>query len=326
MFYSVIVPTFKRPNEVNELFDSLTQATYKEFEVILADGTPDKQLEPVIAKYQDKLTIRHLHRPYLGISESRNLGAEHAKGDYFIFFDSDCIIPPAYFEEVNAYITKHQPDAFGGPDAAGASFTPVQKAISYSMTSLLTTGGIRGGKKRVGKFHPRGFNMGISKTAFEKNGGYSLLKCAEDIELSIRLMHQSYKVVLIPEAFVYHKRRTNFKQFYRQVFRFGAARINIFRLYRNELKITHVFPVAFLFYILWIPLSAVIHPLVALGSLGLLLLYFFALFVHSTGLNNSLKVGMLSVASAIVQFTAYGFGFLTNFWVLIIMKRKHAIV
>ncbi len=326
MFYSVIVPTFKRPNEVKELLESLTQARYKSFEVILADGTPDKQLEPVIAKYRDRLTIQHLHRPYLGISESRNLGAEHAKGDYFIFFDSDCIIPPTYFDEVNTYVSKYKPDAYGGPDAATASFTPVQKAISYSMTSLLTTGGIRGGKKRVGKFHPRGFNMGISKTVFKESGGYSLLKCAEDIELSIRLIHQGYKVVLIPLAFVYHKRRTTLKQFYRQVFRFGAARINIFRLYRNELKITHVFPVAFLFYILWIPLSAMIHPRLAAGFFGLLLLYIFALFIHSAGQNKSLKVGILSVASAIVQFTAYGFGFLTNFWVLMVMKRKHAIV
>ncbi|MFB6305912.1 MAG: glycosyltransferase family 2 protein, partial [Flavobacteriales bacterium] len=180
MKYSAIVATFGRPDEVRELLDSLCEQQYKNFEVLMVDGTPDEELVPVIGNYKEKLDVKHIHRPYLGISDSRNLGCEKAEGDYFIIFDSDCIIPPHYFQTIHEKILKENIDAFGGPDAALSSFTPLQKAINYSMTSFFTTGGIRGKKKRVGQFHPRGFNMGFSKAVFDKTKGFSSLKVSED--------------------------------------------------------------------------------------------------------------------------------------------------
>ena len=325
-YFSIIVPTFNRPDEVDELMASLTHQTYREFELILADGTPDESLIKIIDKHRAELTVLHLHRPYLGISESRNLGCQHAKGQFFIFLDSDCVLPKNYLDNVLKGLTENGYDAFGGPDAADESFTPLQKAISYSMTSMLTTGGIRGKKKHVGQFHPRGFNMGISKAVFEKTNGYSTLKCAEDIEFSIRIISLGFKTGLIPEAYVYHKRRTTFKAFFRQVYRFGAARINIYKLYPNELKLTHLFPSAFLVAVLFCLISPLISLKLSYICLSLLLLYLLLIFIDSTIKNRSPKVGALSIISALIQFGGYGSGFIANFIQLIILRKEKPLV
>ncbi|NOU19679.1 MAG: glycosyltransferase [Bacteroidales bacterium] len=326
MYFSIIVPTFNRPDEVDELMASLTHQSYREFELILADGTPDESLVKIIDKYRSGLTIQHLHRPYLGISDSRNLGCQHAKGQYFIFLDSDCVLPENYLQNVLKGLTDNGFDAFGGPDAANESFTPLQKAISYSMTSILTTGGIRGKKKHVGQFHPRGFNMGISREVFEKTNGYSSLKCAEDIEFSIRIINLGFKTGLILEAYVYHKRRTTFKAFFKQVYRFGAARINIYKLYSNELKITHFFPAAFLIAFLLLLLIPIVSKTLFLVGLALFILYFLLIFVGSTIKNKSPKVGLLSIFAVITQFSGYGSGFIANFVQLLVLKREKSLV
>ncbi|MHC1702326.1 MAG: glycosyltransferase family 2 protein [Tenuifilaceae bacterium] len=325
-YFSIIVPTFNRPDEVDELMASLIHQTYHEFELILADGSPTELLVEIINKYKSQLTVQHLHRPYLGISDSRNLGCQHANGQYFIFLDSDCVLPKTYLENVLKGINDNQFDAFGGPDAADESFTPLQKAISYSMTSILTTGGIRGKKKHVGQFHPRGFNMGISKEVFEKTNGYSSLKCAEDIEFSIRIIKLGFKTGLIPEAFVYHKRRTTFKAFFKQVFRFGAARINIYKLYPNELKTTHFFPAVFLLGVLCFIISPLISMELFYFCLTFLVFYFSAIFIDSTIKNKSPKVGALSIIAVLTQFGGYGSGFIANFVQLLILQRDKPLV
>ncbi|RPH28482.1 MAG: glycosyltransferase [Bacteroidales bacterium] len=324
--FSIIVPTFNRPDEVDELMASLTHQSYREFELILADGTPDESLVKIIDKYRTELTVQHLHRPYLGISDSRNLGCQHAKGQYFIFLDSDCVLPKNYLNTVIKGLNDNHFDAFGGPDAADESFTPIQKAISYSMTSMLTTGGIRGKKKHVGQFHPRGFNMGISREIFEKTDGYSSLKCAEDIEFSIRIISMGFKTGLIPEAYVYHKRRTSFKAFFRQVYRFGAARINIYKLYPNELKLTHFFPAAFLMVIAFLLLSPLVSTKLFIAGSILLIFYFTLIFIDSTIKNKSPRVGALSIIAVLAQFGGYGSGFIANFIQLLILRREKSLV
>lgn len=309
----MIIPTFGRPDEVDEFLDSLTKQEYRNFEVIIADGTPKKSLEEVANKYIDKVPFTFLYEEYLPVSDARNLGAKKAKGDYFIFLDSDCLIPPQYLNEVDKVLLEKNYDLFGGPDAADTTFTNVQKAISYSMTSLFTTGGIRGKKNHVGVFHPRGFNMGIKREAFEKVNGYDVnFKCGEDIDLSIRILKEGYKSGLIPDAYVYHKRRTDFKNFFKQVYRFGAARINLFTRHRSELKIPHLFPLAFLayFYLGWT--GYFIHFWVGMSWSISLLLYFFLIMLDSTFKNKSLVVGVLSIRAAFVQLSGYGWGFLRN--------------
>lgn len=321
--YSLIIPTFGRPDEVDEFLESLSHQEFKNFEVIIADGTPKKSLEEVANKYIGKVPFTFLYEEYLPVSDARNLGASKARGNYFIFLDSDCIIPPQYLNEVDKVLAEKKYDLFGGPDAADTNFTPVQKAISYSMTSLFTTGGIRGKKNHVGVFHPRGFNMGIKREAFEKVGGYDVnFKCGEDIDLSIRILKEGYKSGLISDAFVFHKRRTDFKKFFKQVFRFGAARINLYKRHKSELKITHLFPFLFLCYwtLGWI--SFFIHPYAGFVWAGSLALYKFCILIDSTVKNKNFYIGILSVRAAFTQLTGYGWGFFRNAFEVFIKGNK----
>jgi cellulose synthase/poly-beta-1,6-N-acetylglucosamine synthase-like glycosyltransferase len=325
LFYSFIIPCFNRADEVHELLESFSKLKVVDgtrFEIIFVDGSPTEILKPVIEAFKTKLPIHHEHKPKLPISPSRNLGAQLAEGDYLIFLDSDVILPEDYLVHVNAFLQKTNADSFGGPDKAHETFTDTQKAISYAMTSFLTTGGIRGGKQHIHQYNPRGFNMGIRKSVFDAVQGYSKMTCGEDIELSVRIIEAGYVVKLNPEAYVYHKRRSTFKSFFRQVFRFGAARINIFQRHRSELKITHMFPAAFVLYLVVGLVSSVIFPLVRnlfLASLGI---YLLMIFLHSTSQNKSFVVGLKSILASLLQLTGYGFGFLSNAFSVFVLGKK----
>jgi len=325
-FFSIVLPTFGRPDEVDECLESLTHQTVQDFEVIIADGSPNDDVRPVVEKYHNRLSIQVIYEKYLPVSDARNEGAKKAKGNWLIFLDSDCIIPADYLHKVNLGLTRERFDVFGGPDAADDSFTDVQKAISYSMTSLFTTGGIRGNKKHMGQFHPRGFNMGMSRSAFFAVNGYSTdFKCGEDIDLSIRLIKGGLKTGLIPEAYVYHKRRTDFKKFYKQVYRFGAARINLYARHNEELKITHFFPAVFTVYLFTFWWSIFIGWPLFIGCFGAVFAYFLAIMVDSWIKNKSLSVAVLSVRAAAVQLVGYGSGFMRNLYEVLIKGNKKGI-
>lgn len=310
--YSIIIPVYNRPDEVDELLESLTQQTLKDFEVLIVEDGSSNKCEEICNKYRDQLTIQYFFKENSGQGFSRNFGFERAKGDYFIVFDSDCLIPNHYFETVDTFLKEHRLDAFGGPDRAHESFTPLQKAISYSMTSPFTTGGIRGGEKHVGIFHPRSFNMGISKAVYEKTKGYIITRMGEDIEFSIRIINNGFKTGLIPDAYVYHKRRTSFGQFWKQLHFFGRARINVQRFFPSELKPVHALPAAFLLAEMTYLLTPLVSmPLFYLGTI-LLTIFSLLIFADSSIKNKSLHVGLLSVGAAFVQLSAYGVGFWTE--------------
>jgi cellulose synthase/poly-beta-1,6-N-acetylglucosamine synthase-like glycosyltransferase len=289
------------------------------------DGSPTEILKPVIQAFESTLPVRHEHKPKLPISPSRNLGAQMAKGDYLIFLDSDVILPDEYLMHVDSFLQKTNVDSFGGPDKAHESFTDTQKAISYAMTSFLTTGGIRGGKKHFHQFHPRGFNMGIRKTVFAAVNGYSNMTCGEDIELSIRIINAGYQVQLNPEAFVYHKRRSTFKSFFRQVHRFGAARINIFQRHRSELKITHLFPAAFVLFLDAGVIASFFSIIIATTVIAVISIYFLIILTDATLQNKSIKVGGMSVLASLLQLMGYGIGFISNAIAVFIGGKKEGI-
>lgn len=325
LIYSFIIPCFNRADEVHELlesFSSLLLPNHSNIEIFLVDGSQTEILKPIIEPWKKKLSIHHIHKPGMAISPSRNLGAHLCQGDYLIFLDSDVLLPTDYLLHVDKFLQETKSDCFGGPDKAHPSFNNIQKAISYAMTSMLTTGGIRGGKQHLHQFHPRGFNMGINKSVFESVNGYSDMTCGEDIELSIRLVEAGYSVSLNPMAFVYHKRRSTFKSFFRQVFRFGAARINIFQRHRNTLKITHLFPAAFVLFIGLGGVTSFFSPV--LGSLYLLTFgtYLFLLLAHSSFQNKNLIVGLLSVIASLLQLVGYGCGFLANAVKVFLLGKK----
>lgn len=322
MFFSIIIPLYNRPQEIDELLHTLTQQTYTQFEVLVIEDGSKLDAREIVYSYKDKLDISYYFKENAGQGFARNYGFERAKGDYFVVFDSDCLIPVNYLEIVKNYLLEHSLDAYGGPDGAHPSFTPVQKAISYSMTSPFTTGGIRGNKKHIGTFHPRSFNMGISREVWERTDGFILTRLGEDIEFSIRIHSMGFRIGLIPDAIVYHKRRTDLKQFYKQLHFFGRARINIYKHFPSELKTVHFFPALFnLFLALSLILNLISSPLKEWCN-TLLAIYILLIFFHSWSRNRSAKVAFLSIAASFVQLTAYGLGFMQDFWKRIILRKQ----
>ena len=311
--FSLISPTFKRPDEVREFIASAAQLAgpKSRFEVILADGTPDDSLRPEIQAAAEAagLGVTVLYRAGLPVSDARNAAAAAAWAPWLIFLDSDCLLPQGYLDAVTLGLARDAWDAFGGPDAAPPDFSPLQKAISFAMTSVLTTGGIRGGSsKPTATYYPRGFNMGMRAEAFWAVGGYDTqFKCGEDVELSIRVREAGFRVGLIPEAIVWHKRRATLGQFYRQVRRFGSARIALAKRHRGQMKLTHAFPFAFM--LAW-SLALGLH-LTGLWTWPVHLFhgYFIAGLVLSTIQNRSLGVGLRSVAATAVMLAGYAVGF-----------------
>ena len=328
MTYSIIVPVYNRPDEVDELLGSLCRQTVKDFEVIIIEDGSATPCKDVCDKYADRLALHYYYKDNSGPGQSRNYGAERAQGEWLIVLDSDVVLPDGYLKALDERLKMKDEkiDAWGGPDAAHESFTPVQKAISYAMTSFFTTGGIRGGKTKLDKFFPRSFNMGIRREVYQQLGGFSKMRFGEDIDFSYRIVEAGYKTALIPEAWVWHKRRTDLKKFFRQVYNSGIARINLTKRHPGTLKLVHLLPTVFALGVI---------ALVLISAVGRLLMYYVdndqwrwlclcpwlpiilysgVILVDSTVKNRSLKVGLLSVPAAFTQLMGYGLGFIESWW------------
>lgn len=323
--YSIIVPVYNRPDEVDELLQSLSTQTFRQFEVVIVEDGSQVPCQEVCQRYADKLDIHYYQKANSGPGQSRNYGVERAQGQYVIILDSDAVVPPAFMEAVNSELAERDDIvAWGGPDAAHPSFTIVQKAISYAMTSFFTTGGIRGGRKQLDKFYPRSFNMGVRRDVYLQLGGFSPMRFSkmslygEDIDFSIRIYKAGYTCRLFPEAWVWHKRRTDFRRFWRQVYNSGIARINLWRRYPEALKPVHALPSVFTIGTLMLLLLA---PFTQGWSLMPLLLYVLLIVVDSTIRNSSIVVGMVSVPAVFVQLIGYGVGFLESWWKNCVMKH-----
>ena len=362
MKYSIIVPVFNRPDEVDELLQSLTTQQFNDFEVIIVEDGSTTSCKDVCDKYADILPLHYYYKENSGPGQSRNYGTERAKGEWLIILDSDVVLPEEYLTAVERSLTlnssptregsdyehKMEIAAFGGPDASHPSFTPVQKAISYSMTSFFTTGGIRGGKAgkkpegttassssetkgALDKFYPRSFNMGIRRDVYMQLGGFSTMRFGEDIDFSYRIVEAGYHTQLFPEAWVWHKRRTDFRKFFRQVYNSGIARINLEKRHPGTLKFVHLLPTIFTIGVLGCCLLCLLFAVLASLSIvnGLwsiipllpLLLYSLLLCIDSSCRNKSLKVGILSIPAAFVQLMGYGFGFIESWWKRYVLKQ-----
>lgn len=323
MKYSIIVAVYNRPDELRELLESLTAQTFTDFEVVIVEDGSTVPSKSVCGEYSGRLAISYFVKDNSGPGPSRNYGCRRASGDYFMFIDSDCTVPPHYMRAIDDAVTSKKLDAFGGPDREHESFTPTQKAISYAMTSLLTTGGIRGSKVRVGgAFHPRSFNMGISREIFNDTDGFSKMRFGEDVEFSIRMMKGGYNVQLIPDAWVYHKRRTDLKKFFKQVHNSGIARINITLRHPNTLKLTHFFPAAFTMLLVIATYMAltVEHGWIALLVPGV---YTVGVFLEGSIKYRSPLLGLRCIAAAYVQLISYGTGFIRGIiWRIILNKPE----
>jgi dephospho-CoA kinase len=320
MFFSIIIPVYNRPDEIKELLDSLLNSTYKNpYEIVIIEDGSTIKCDDVVASYSGKLTISYFFKPNSGPGDSRNFGMKKAKGDYFIIFDSDCIIPINYLAEVDRELKSNFVDCYGGPDKALKSFSSIQKAINFAMTSFLTTGGIRGGSERIDKFQPRSFNMGISKKAFQTSNGFGNIHPGEDPDLTIRLWKLGFDTRLFSNAFVYHKRRIDWDKFSNQVSKFGKARPILNHWYPDYKKITYWFPS---FFVIGVFISFVALFLLFDWFLKLYFLYFILLFIVSSIQNKNPYIGLLSIVAVWKQFFGYGLGFLTSFFKISIQGRN----
>ena len=308
--YSVIIPVYNRPDEVDELLESLSHQTLKDFEVLVVEDGSSVPCKEVTDKYRLSMEVRYYAKPNSGPGQTRNYGAERSRGEYLLILDSDCILPEGYLQAVEAELEREPADAFGGPDRAHTSFTPVQKAINYAMTSFFTTGGIRGGKKKMDKFYPRSFNMGVRADVYKALGGFSNMRFGEDIDFSIRIFKNGYRCRLFPGAWVWHKRRTDFRKFFKQVHNSGIARINLYKKYPESLKLVHLLPAVFTVGVVLVLLASLVCP----WSLLLLLMFALVIFLDSSLRNRSVWIGVLSVGAAFIQLTGYGSGFLRAWW------------
>lgn len=320
MFFSLIIPVYNRPNEVEELLESLSLSDYNEvFEVVLIEDGSTLTCESIVAKYQSRLQISYYFKENSGPGNSRNYGMQKAKGDYFIIFDSDCIIPKQYLTEVATELKTNFVDCFGGPDKALDSFSDIQKAINFAMTSFVTTGGIRGGSEKIDKFQPRSFNMGISKKAFETSGGFGTIHPGEDPDLTIRLWNLGFETRLFSKAFVYHKRRIDWDKFAIQVTKFGKARPILNSWYPQYSKLTYFFPS---FFSIGFFSAIVLLFFKIYFALQFYVVYFLLVFILSTLQNRSFKIGFLSIIAVWKQFYCYGNGFLESYIKIILLKQK----
>ena len=355
MKYSIIVPVYNRPDEVDELLQSLTQQTFKDMEVIIVEDGSSLPCEDVVRRYAAGLPLRYYKKENSGPGQTRNYGAEHSQGEYLIFLDSDCVLPPGFLQSVEDELSivncQLSIDSWGGPDRAHDSFTPVQKAISYSMTSFLTTGGIRGGKKQMDKrFYPRSFNMGIRSSLYRQLGGFSSMRFGEDIDLSLRIYESGANCRLFPKAWVWHKRRTDFKKFFKQVHNSGIARINLMKRHPGSLKLVHTLPavftvgvflllllfltgLAFTGFGLWVGffgakgcnmglVVAYFGAALMLLALSPLLLFALIVFIDSSIRNKNMKIGFLSIWASFIQLIGYGTGFLRAWWLRCVCRRN----
>lgn len=328
MKYSIIIPVYNRPDEVDELLQSLTRQTvaWDTFEVVVVEDGSERTCKDEVEKYVDRLNVHYYVKPNSGPGPTRNYGVKHATGEYVLILDSDVVLPKGYLEAVGKELETTPCEAFGGPDAANNNMTQMQRAISYAMTSFFTTGGIRGGKKKLDKFYPRSFNMGVRRDVYEKLGGFSKMRFGEDIDLSYRIFEQGYTARLFPTAWVWHKRRTDLDKFFKQVFNSGIARINLSKRHPGTLKLVHLLPMVFTVGCVLLILAAVVLRLFSLKEdsfvcatawlwpLIPILLFIFIIFVDASVRQRSFVIGFLAVEAAFVQLFGYGLGFLKAWW------------
>ena len=317
MRYSIIIPVYNRPDEVNELLESLVHQQFKDFEVIVVEDGSSVTCEQVVDSYKSILDIKYYFKPNSGPGQSRNYGAERSQGDYLIILDSDCILPPGYLQAIEDDLQREPADAFGGPDRAHESFTDMQKAINYSMTSFFTTGGIRGGKKKMDKFYPRSFNMGIKRSVYEALGGFSDMRFGEDIDFSIRIFQGGYTCRLFPDAWVYHKRRTDLRKFFKQVHNSGIARINLYKKYPSSLKVVHLLPAVFTLGVAFL----IVCSFICVYSLLPIALFALLIFIDASIRNRSMLIGLYAIAASFVQLIGYGMGFWRAWWERCVLGR-----
>jgi glycosyltransferase involved in cell wall biosynthesis len=310
MFFSCIIPVYNRPGELKDLLSSLLSQTYTQFEVLVVEDGSTLRCDEIVTSFSQDLSIRYFYQENTGQGFARNFGMQQAKGDFFVILDSDVLLPPAYFECLQEAVQSRSLDAFGGPDAAASDFSPLQKAMDFAMTSFWTTGGIRGKLKNPASYQARGFNMGVSRAVFDRLGGFVDPNRGEDIEWSIRIKKAGFRLELVSEAFVYHKRKNTIWSFAKQGFSFGRNRVNVSRFHPEAIKLVHALPSFFLLFLISLAVNLLFIHLLLIPHLLILGVWAGLVLAQSTWQYRSLLVGILALCTSLIQLSGYGMGLL----------------
>ena len=310
MFFSCIIPVYNRPGELKDLLSSLLSQTYAQFEVVVVEDGSTLRCDEIVTSFSEDLSIRYFYQENTGQGFARNFGMQQAKGDFFVILDSDVLLPPTYFERLQEAIQDRSLDAFGGPDAAAADFSALQKAMDFAMTSFWTTGGIRGKLKNPAAYQARGFNMGVSRAVFDRLGGFVDPNRGEDIEWSIRIKKAGFRLELVSEAFVYHKRKNTLWSFAKQGFSFGRNRVNVSRFHPEAIKLVHVLPSFFLLFLIALAVNLLFVHLLPIPHLLILGVWASLVLAQSTWQYRSPLVGILALCTSLIQLSGYGMGLL----------------
>jgi len=318
--YSIIIPCFNRADEVAELLESISQLKFDpaQFEIIISDDGSTDNTKKLVEQNKSKLQcdLIYLTQNNSGPGAARNHAMENANGDFFIFIDSDVTLSADWLFHIDLTLVEKKADAFGGPDSYREDFSPFLKAVNYSMTSFITTGGLRGKKgKKLARFYPRSFNMGLSRELWKKIGGFGSLRHGQDIEFSHRIIESGAQVIFIDQAVVYHKRRTNLRRFYKQVFNWGVARINLYKINKKMLEPLHSIPAVLTFVAVTLLVLSLIFDLIKTivlwgFSAGILILIYS--MIDSIRIYKSIKPALWLPLVMPAQVLGYGFGFIYN--------------
>lgn len=316
--FSIVIPVYNRADELSELLETIALQTFKDFEVVVVEDGSNEPCKHVIDRFRERFVIQYIVQSNQGPGPARNTGAEQARGRWLIFLDSDCMLPPSYLEIVNKETCSEDFDCFGGPDKAHPSFNIKQKAIGHAMSSLLTTGGIRGATESLDVFYPRSYNLGVRKSVLKALGGFSKMRFGEDLDFSMRLMKKGYSTRLLKDGFVFHKRRSTFYSFFKQVYNSGIARINLEIRHKGTLKPVHMFPALFVLGHLAILSLIPFFPWLA----TLLFIVPIILFIDAAKTTHELKTSLWVIPATYTQVFGYGLGFMEGFIVRKILKRE----
>lgn len=326
MFYSLVIPVFNRPDHIQKLLQCLTRQSFKNFEVIVVESGSTVKSDEVVSHFQGQLNIRYIYKSNEGQGVSRNRGMQEATGDYLIILDSDILLPDHYIETIENHLQKDYLDAFGGPDKLHPESSTFQKAVNFCMTDPLTTGGTRGHNKSIGQYYPRSFNMGVSRKVYEDTGGFSIPFMGEDIEWSARILDKGYKTGLIPGAYVHHERKNSLKGFFKQLFFFGRARINISKLVPGSFKITHLLPLLYCLYVLSLPLICFLLPAWFFIIFLPFLIYNVMILLKAGIQYKSLRIGFFSFILTNTLMLAYSMGMIREFNKLYIQQKEQTYI
>ncbi len=322
MRYSLIIPVYNRPDHIQSLLECLVNQDFKNFEVVIVEDGSTINAQAVVDNFARDLDIMYLYKKNSGQGFSRNYGMERATGDYFVILDSDILLDNDFMSRLDKNLKTHYADAYGGPDKLHPHATPTQKAIDYVMTAFLTTGGTRGGSKQVGKWYPRSFNMGVSRTVFERTKGFKIPFMGEDIEFSKRIMAEGYKIAFFEDVFVYHDRKNSLHKFYEQIKFFGRARVNIFKFYPDTLKPLHFIPLAFMSYIILLLIAFILNPVISMIMAMPLFLYLLLIFFDSLRIHKNPVISVKSVLAALAIMSSYSEGFVQEYWKQFVLKKE----